>query len=51
MKHWQVLKLLMVAGFWSEIAQDEVCQMKNDFVFKNKGMLPEWGSFWWFFSS
>jgi hypothetical protein len=27
MEHWQVLKL-MVAGFWSEIAQDEICQKR-----------------------
>jgi hypothetical protein len=44
MGHWQVLKLLMGAGFWSEITQDEICQMK-------KGMLPQWEPFWWFFSS
>jgi hypothetical protein len=51
MGHWQVLTLLMVAGFWSEITQDEICQMKNDLVFKKKGMLPQWELFWWFFSS
>jgi hypothetical protein len=28
MKHWQVLKL-MVAGPWSENAQDEICQKKG----------------------
>jgi hypothetical protein len=28
MKHWQVLKL-MVAGLWSENAQDEICQKKG----------------------
>jgi hypothetical protein len=27
--HWQILKLLMVTGFWSGIAQDKVCQMKK----------------------
>jgi hypothetical protein len=40
MERWQVLKLLMVAGFWSEITQDEVCQMKNGLVFKKEEMLP-----------
>jgi hypothetical protein len=51
MEHWQVMKLLMVAGLWSKITHDEICQMKNDLVFKNKGMLPQWELFWWFFSS
>jgi hypothetical protein len=51
MGHWQVLKLLMVVGFWSEITQDEICQMKKGLVFKEKGMLPQWEPFWWFFSS
>jgi hypothetical protein len=41
MGHWQVLKLLMVARFWSEIAQDEICQMKNGLVSKKKGVLPQ----------
>jgi hypothetical protein len=41
MGHWQVLKLLMVAEFWSEITQDEICQMKNDIMFKKEGMLPQ----------
>jgi hypothetical protein len=40
MEHWQVLKLLMVAGFWSEI-QDKICQIKNDLVFKKEEMLPQ----------
>jgi hypothetical protein len=39
MKHWQILKL-MVAGFQSEIAQDEICQNKNDLVFKKDEILP-----------
>jgi hypothetical protein len=51
MEHWQVLKLLMVVGFWSEIAQDEICQMKNGLVFKKEEILPQWEPFWWFFSS
>jgi hypothetical protein len=51
MEHWQVLELLMVAGFWSEITQDGICQIKNDLVFKKEGMLPQWELFWWFFSS
>jgi hypothetical protein len=42
MGHWQVLKLLMVAGLWSEIIQDEICQMKNGLVFKKERMLPQW---------
>jgi hypothetical protein len=50
-RHRQVLKLLMVAGFWSEIAQDEICQMKNGLVFKKEEILPQWEPFWWFFSS
>jgi hypothetical protein len=50
MKHWQVLKL-MAAGFWSEIAQDEICQNKNDLVSKKEGILPQQEPFWWFFSS
>jgi hypothetical protein len=29
-----------VAGFWSEIAQDEIYQMKNGLVFKKEGILP-----------
>jgi hypothetical protein len=41
----------MVAGFWSEITQDEICQMKNGLVFKKEEILPQWESFWWFFSS
>jgi hypothetical protein len=36
MGHWQVLKLLMVAGFWSEITQDEIFQIKNGLVSKKK---------------
>jgi hypothetical protein len=51
MEHWLVLKLLMVAGFWSKITQDEICQMKNDLVFKKEGMLPQWELFLWFFYS
>jgi hypothetical protein len=51
MGHCQILKLLMVVGCWSEIAQDEICQMKNGLVFKKEEILPQWESFWWFFSS
>jgi hypothetical protein len=51
MEHWQVLKLLIVAGLWSEITQDVICQIKNHLVFKKVGMLPQWEPFWWFFSS
>jgi hypothetical protein len=40
MEHWQVLKL-MVVGFWSEIAQDEICQKKNGLVFRKEGILPQ----------
>jgi hypothetical protein len=40
MEHWQVLKLLMVAGSWSEIIQDKICHMKNDIVFKKEEILP-----------
>jgi hypothetical protein len=50
MEHWQVLKL-MVVGLWSEIAQDKICQKKNGLVFKKEEILPQWGPFWWFFSS
>jgi hypothetical protein len=41
MEHWQVLELLMIAGFWSETTQDEICQMKNGLVFKKKEILPQ----------
>jgi hypothetical protein len=44
MEHWQILKL-MVAGFWSRIAQDEICQIKNGLVFKKEEILPQWGPF------
>jgi hypothetical protein len=44
MEHWQILKLV-VAGFWSGIAQDEICQIKNGLVFKKKEILPQWGPF------
>jgi hypothetical protein len=27
--------------FWSEIAQDEIYQMKNGLVFKKEGILPQ----------
>jgi hypothetical protein len=36
---------------WSEVAQEEICQMKNGLVFKKEGVLPQWESSWWFFSS
>jgi hypothetical protein len=38
----------MVAEFWSEMTQGEICQMKNGLVFEKKGMLPQWEPFWWF---
>jgi hypothetical protein len=41
MGHWQVLKSLMVAEFWSEITQDKFVRMKNGFVFKKEEMLPQ----------
>jgi hypothetical protein len=41
MEHWQVLKLLMVAGFWSKVTQDEICQMKNGLMFKKEEILPK----------
>jgi hypothetical protein len=44
MEHWQILKL-MVAGFWSEIAQDKFCQIKNGLEFNKEGILPRWGPF------
>jgi hypothetical protein len=44
MEHWQILKL-MVAGLWSGIAEDEICQIKNGLVFKKENMLPQWESF------
>jgi hypothetical protein len=44
MEHWQVLKL-MVAGLWSEIAQDEIYQKKKGLVFKKEEILPQWGPF------
>jgi hypothetical protein len=40
MKYWQILKL-MVAGFQSEIAHDEICQNKSDLVFKKEEILPQ----------
>jgi hypothetical protein len=46
MEHWQVLKLLMVAGFWSEITQDKICQMKNGLVFRKEEILPQEELFW-----
>jgi hypothetical protein len=51
MEHWQVLKLLMVAGFWSKITQDEIYQMNNGLEFKKEEILPQWEPFWWLFSS
>jgi hypothetical protein len=44
MEHWQVLKL-MVAGFWSEIAQHEICQKKSGLVFEKEEILPHGGPF------
>jgi hypothetical protein len=40
MEHWQILKL-MVAGFWSEIGQGEIYQMKDGLVFKKEEILPQ----------
>jgi hypothetical protein len=40
MRHWQVLKLLMVAESWSEITQNKFVKIKNGFVFKKEEMLP-----------
>jgi hypothetical protein len=42
MEHWQVLKL-MVAGLWSEIAQDKISQIKNGLVFEKEKISPQWG--------
>jgi hypothetical protein len=41
MGHWQVLKWLMVAEFWSEITQDKFVRMKNGLVFKKEDILPQ----------
>jgi hypothetical protein len=41
MEHWQVLKLSMVAEFWSEITQDQFVRMQNGLVFKKEGILPQ----------
>jgi hypothetical protein len=41
MTHWHVLKLLMVAEFWSEITQDKFVRMKNGLVFKKVEILPQ----------
>jgi hypothetical protein len=41
MEHWQVLKLLMVAEFWYEIAQDKFVRMKNGHVFRKEEILPQ----------
>jgi hypothetical protein len=41
MEHWQVLKLSMVAEFWSEIAEDKFVRMKNGLVSKKKEILPQ----------
>jgi hypothetical protein len=41
MGHWQVLKLLMVVEFWSEITQDKFVTMKNALVFKKEEILPQ----------
>jgi hypothetical protein len=35
----------MVAGFWSEIAQEEICQIKNGLVFKEKKDVTSIGTF------
>jgi hypothetical protein len=40
MKHWQVLKL-KAAGFYSEIAQGEICQNKSNLVIKKEEILPQ----------
>jgi hypothetical protein len=41
MRHWQVLKLLMVAKSWSEITQDKFVRMKNGLVFKKEEILSQ----------
>jgi hypothetical protein len=41
MGHWQVLKLLVVAKFWSEITQDKFVRMKDGFVFRKEEVLPQ----------
>jgi hypothetical protein len=41
----------MVAEFWSEIAQDEICQNKSNLVVKKGEIIPQQGLSWWFFSS
>jgi hypothetical protein len=41
MGHWQILLWLIVAGLWSEIAQDKFIRMGNSFVFKKEEMLPQ----------
>jgi hypothetical protein len=41
MEHWQVLKLLMVVEFWSEITQVIFVRMKNGLVFKKEEILPK----------
>jgi hypothetical protein len=41
MGHWKVLKLLMVAEFWSEITQDKFFRMKNGLVFNEEEILPQ----------
>jgi hypothetical protein len=41
MEHWQVLKLSIVAEFWSEITQDKFVRMKNGLVLKKEGILPQ----------
>jgi hypothetical protein len=41
MEHWQVLKLLMLAEFWSEITRDKFVRMKNGLEFKKEDILPQ----------
>jgi hypothetical protein len=41
MEHWQALKLLMVAKFWSKITSDKFVRMKNGLVFKKEEILPQ----------
>jgi hypothetical protein len=35
----------MVAGFWSGIAQDKLCQMKSGLVFKKEEIFTSMGIF------
>jgi hypothetical protein len=41
MKHWQVLKLLMVAESWSEITQDKFVKNEEWFYVQKGEILPQ----------